>query len=559
MKSFALGTVITVMSLCGSLALFGCHAEKDDAAGQAKELEDPVRREYAITNLQSIFNNLLVKIKNNRSAPEFKTYVDAVIGQLVKVYTEHPEDTQNGMKILSLLREIRDPRSLPALIKALEWRSEITEDHAVSAAKTISDIKIPDDKKGDVIDNLCKALERVTGARSLDNRMRKAFIETLGDLRDKRATDTLVKIALTQTQNQNFLFNILAAQQIAKIGDPKTVPAMIKALFVFDPKNPAMRMNDVATSALVAVGKPALEPLIQLLKGENEEVVLIVKNYIQAIRQRDAQAAAAMKVPTLISTEATYALGKLGYREAIVPLIEETKADDETRRYGAAIALVSINRKDEDTPRILEAIKKVYDSIEAIKRPQLLVAMRHLYALEVMPFFLHVLKTYEFELSPIRLFAWVGYAFLANKEEVQNLKPFLEKGPVFKERIEMNFPHHEAVMKKTEECDENIDCWIESLRNPDLLIVRKAANTLARFGRGNEKAIKGLVEHLGHNDLEVRNEILAAIDFIAINGSKLAVEKIDDLEVRESGRSIWNNFKREALPTRSRLALRAGG
>ncbi|MBN1654199.1 MAG: hypothetical protein JXA30_10515 [Deltaproteobacteria bacterium] len=559
MKNLVVATVITVITFCGILALAGCHASPDDAAGQAKELEDSVRREYAVTNLQSIFNNLLVAVKGDRSSPQYKKYVDSVIGQLVKVYSEHPEDTQNGMKILNLLKEIRDPRSLPALIKALDWRSEITEDHAIAAAQTISDINIPDDKKGEVVANICRALERVTGARSLDNRMRKIFIETLGDLRDKRATDTLVNVALSQTQNQNFLFNILAAQQLTKFADPKTVPAMIKALYIFDAQNPAMRMNDVAAAALVAIGKPSLEPLLQLLKGENEEVNQIVKNYIQAIRQRDAEAAAAMSVPVLVSTEATYALGKLGYREAIDPLIEETKVEDETRRYGAAIALVGINRKDEDTSRILEAIKKVYDSIDKIKCPQLLVAMRHLYADEVMPFFFNVLKTYEFELSPIRLFAFAGYAFLANKKEIQDLKPFLEKGPVFKERVEMNFPHHEAIIKKTEECDENIDCWIENLRNPDVLIVRKAANAIARFGRGNEKAIDGLIEHLAHSDLEVRNEILGAIDFIAVKGSKLAVDKIDDLEVREDGRSIWNNFKREALPTRSRLIIRAGG
>jgi HEAT repeat protein len=557
MKNVVLGLVITIIGLFGSVALFGCHAAPDDAAGQAKELEDAVRRENAVTNLQSIFNNMLVKIKGDRSSPDYKKYVDAVVDQLSKVYVEHPEDTQNGIKILNLSKELKDPRSLPALIKALDWRSEITEDHAIAAAETIGEIKIPDDKKGEVIASIGKALDRVTGSRSIDNRMRKTFVETLGEIRDNRTTDTLIKIATNQTGNQNFLFNILAAQQITKIADPKAVPAMIKALYVFDAQNPAMRMNDVATSALVAIGRPSLAPLLKVLKGEDEEVNQLVKTYIQAVRQRDAETAANMNVPGLISTEATYALGKLGYREAIDPLIEETKVDDETRKYGAAIALVSINRKDEDTPKILAAIKKVYDTIDKIKCPQLLVAMRHLYAPEVMPFFLNVLKTYEFELSPIRLFAFAGYAFLANKAEMQNLKPFLEKGPVFKERVEMNFPHHEEIIKKAEECDENINCWIENLRNPDLLIVRKAANTIARFGRGNEKAIKGLVENLGNHDLEVRNEILSAIDFVAVSGSKAAVEKIDDMEIREDGRSIWNNFKREALPTRSRLAIRS--
>ena len=88
------------------------------------------------------------------------------------------------------------------------------------------------------------------------------------------------------------------------------------------------------------------------------------------------------------------------------------------------------------------------------------------------------------------------------------------------------------------------------------LLVNVDNATLQRL-MGNEAAIKGLVELFGHSDLEVRNEALSAVDAIAVNGSEIAVKKINDLEAAEAGRSIWNNFKREALPTRSRLQTRA--
>ena len=51
----------------------------------------------------------------------------------------------------------------------------------------------------------------------------------------------------------------------------------------------------------------------------------------------------------------------------------------------------------------------------------------------------------------------------------------------------------------------------------------------------------------------------AVWDAIATKGSKLAVDKISELQTVEGGRSIWNNFQREALPARSRLMQRAGG
>jgi hypothetical protein len=88
-------------------------------------------------------------------------------------------------------------------------------------------------------------------------------------------------------------------------------------------------------------------------------------------------------------------------------------------------------------------------------------------------------------------------------------------------------------------------------------VLRKAASMISRYGRGNDKAIHALVGLFSHRDLEVRNEALGAVDSIADKGSKEAVDKIDELETVEGGRSIWNNFKREALPTRSRLQLRS--
>lgn len=555
MKKFVLGVTVTLLLIFG-LTLIGCHASPDDPKGQASELSDPARRQYALNNIQRLFNSLLVNIKNDRSNKAFKEFVDATIEPLVKTYIDHPEDTQNRSGILSLLKEMRDSRALPALKQALQWRAEVNEDQAIAAAQTLQYIDIPANQRGEVVAAICKELERIDGARGLDNRMRKAFIETLGTLKDKASSKTLIKIMLAQSESQNFLFNIFAAQQLIAVADPSAIPAMIKALYIYDGKNPQMRINDVATSALVAIGKPALQPLMDLLKGNNQEANQIVEQYIQTIKQRDPQFAAKMNVKGLVSVEATYALGKMGYREATDALIEETKAEDETARFGAAIALVGINRKDEDTPRILEAMKKVYDSIEPIKRPQLLVAMRHLYAPEVMPFFLNVLKTYEYEMSPIRLYSYEGYEMLANKAEIANLRPIVNKSSdAFKENIKDHIP----LLALAESCDQNIACWIGKLQDKDLFVNRKAINSIARFGRGDSKAVEGLIPLLGHRELEVRMEALAAIDYIAVNGSRAAIDAIDKLRAREEGRSIWNNFKREALPTRSRLASRTSG
>ena len=554
MMRHALAVAMVGVLIPGSLAVSGCHADDDDPKGQAEELDDPVRREHAISRLTSIFSARMVLAKGDRKAKSLKDFADQTHAQLVKTYIAHPEDAQNGLRVLSLLQEMRDPRALPALLEALKWRAEVTEDHAVTAARTMTKIGIPDAKKAEVVTKICEALKRVDGARGVDNRMRKSFIEVLGKLGDKGATATLVEIATNQEESQNFLFNILAAQQLVKLADPESIPAMLEALYLFSPSNPAMRMNDVATSVLVAIGKPALEPTLALLRGENEDAKAVIKLYLTAIKRKDQAAAAKMDPTAILSAEATYALGKLGHRDALDALVGETKSEDAVRRFGGALAMVSINRLDSDTRRIMDAIKVVYKKADRQQRPQLLVAVRHLYGDEVMPFLLKVAADRDAGLPVINLYAFAGHALLANKADAAKLKPILEAEELFKTQLEEYMP----AIALAEECDESIECYVGKLNSTDKIVLRKVANSLARFGRGDDKAIEGLIKLFSHRDLEVRNEALSAVDYMATKGSQAAIDKIDELEVAEGGRSIWNNFKREALPTRSRLSHRGG-
>jgi HEAT repeat protein len=362
---------------------------------------------------------------------------------------------------------------------------------------------------------------------------------------------------LKRDASQSFLFNILAAQQLVAIADPSSIPTFIKALYWFDMNNPAMRMNDVATSGLVAIGKPALEPVLKVLRGENEDANGVVKLYIEAIKQKDAEAARKLDAKAIVSTEAAFTLGKLGFREALEPLIEESKSSDKTRAMGAGLALVSIVREPGDTPKIVDALIKVYNSLDMAQRPQMLVAMRHMYAQELLPFLLNVTKSKssEYGADAARLYAFQSYAMLANKAEMAAIKPVYDKDALLKEQL----TDHVPLFAAANTCDVSVECWTGKLKDNDKVVLRKASSMLARYGRGDDKAIHALVQLFAHRDLEVRNEALSAVDAMAVKGSKEAIDKITELESAEAGRSIWNNFKREALPARSRLQLRAAG
>jgi HEAT repeat protein len=551
-----------VAILIAALGL-GCHAAEDDPEGQAGELSDPVRRENAIFNLKEIYTETLAANAGDRNSPEVKAVADVIVDPLTRAYIDYPQDRINGLAILDLLYEMQDPRSLPALIEALNWRTEVSEDHAIRAAQTIQVMEVPAAERPNVIQALARSLERITDSRQQDNKMRVAMIRALGSLKDKGATVILTSIATKQDEKQNFLINRLAAQQLGELRDPAAIPALVKCLFLFAPNHPELRMNDVAAEALILIGRPSLKPLLGVLAGKDATANAIAKHYIDAIKARRPDLANRMTVRQVTGGEASFALGALGFSEALEPLLQEAGSSDTPRKLNAAIALVRVDVPAAQKERVRSTLKKAYGELpkgfEGIAmRGQLLAAIAHTYEAEMMPFVYD--QVVDKKANPeLRLIAVQNYALLANKAEASNLSNAIanekrSEAGGYREKFEERKP----LLDLANECDTSVDCWISKAGSADANKARKGAYMLGRYASGNAKAIDALVGQLGSEDLGVRLSALMAIDQIAVNGSPAAVAKIDELRTREEGQSVWTRFRGEALPIQARLRSRAG-
>lgn len=575
------------LSMVGALALMmvGCHAEPDDVAGQAGELEDSVRRENAIANLTRLYGAALDDAGGDRSAPGPTGVADLSIAQLTQCYIGHPEDVSNGERIITLLGDMRDIRSLPALLQALDWRPEVSEEHAVSAANTLRVIEIPEAQRGEVIDALAGALRRVSQARGVDNRMRQAFLRALASTHDRRAAAPIREVMLLQSESQDFLINRFAAEQLGELEDPESIPALIQALFLFSPNNPALRMNDVAAGAMVRIGRPCIAPLVATLHGENAEANQTATRYIEAIRTRDAAFAARMDRAALVSNEAATTLGQLGFPEAIDPLIAEVNALDEgetatsieednadlQRMFGAALSLVSINRTATDTPRIraalLTAFNRTPPGIDPTRpnRTQLLVGMQHFMDPELLPFFLNLARAPgrgETEDPDMRVLSFRAYMMIANGDEMAALRTIYEASPEGDTRDGFNQFEPEPIFAAATECNTDVSCWSGKLSDTNQAVVQKAAYMVARYGRDNNEAISALVAVLNNRDEASIGEILYAIDHAALHGSPEAVTRLETMRDEGGGTSFWNHIQSLALAVHARLQARgeaAGG
>ncbi len=587
--------LIRTLAALAMLAALGCHADENDPAGQAGELGDAVRRANAIANLSRMYTTALAHADGDRTAAEPSHIADVSVQQLTQCYLDHSEDITGRAAIVSLLGEMRDVRSLPALIAALDWRSEVSEEPAIGAARTLATLTLDDAQKGQVITALDHALAAVRTARGVDNRMRIEFLRTLGTLGDPRGSAAVSRTMLLQSENQDFLINRLACEQLGRIADPTTVPALIQALYLFGPNNPALRMNDMASMGLVRIGRPALQPLLDTLAGSNTEANQIATQYIAAVRQRDADAAAQMSVDSIVAGEAATALGQLGFREAIDPLIAETARTAPGERPGAieensaveghmmsgALALVSINRDEADSQRIREALIAAYNRLNPISRPghgsrqQLLVALQHFNDPGALPFLLQTAQPLPRGQAPDpdstarRILAFRAYLLMANAAEIANLEAILSAEPQDSDARDgflevtgdldagSSADAARPVMAATRECNTDVTCWAGKLTDHDSWVVRKACYMLARYGRGNEAAITALVGQLGNASEEIRGEVLYALDFVASSGSATAVARIDELHQQEQGRSVWSHTESLFLAVQARLAARS--
>jgi HEAT repeat protein len=555
-RGWAIAVLIAALGL-------GCHAAKDDPEGQAKELADPVRRENAIYNLKEIYTETLAANGGDRNSAGVKAVADVIVEPLTRVYIENPDDRINGLAILDLLYEMQDPRSLPALIEALNWRTEVSEDHAVRAAQIIDMIEVAPADRPKVIEALARALERITGSRPADNKMRVSMIRALGSLQDKGATDILTAIATKQDENQNFLINRLAAQQLGELRDPAAIPALIKCLFLFAPNHPELRMNDVAAEALILIGRPSLKPLLEVLEGRDATANAIAKHYIDAVKARRPDLAHEMTVRQVTGGEASFALGALGFSEALEPLLREAGSADTPRKVNAAIALVRVDVRATERERVRSTLKKVYAELpqgfEGIAlRGQMLAVIAHTYDEQMMPFIYE--QAADKKANPeLRLIAVQNYALLANKAQAASLSQLIAtEKPSEEGGYREKFQEYKPLLDLAEECDTNVECWISKASSSDVTKARKGAYMLGRYASGNPKAAEALVSQLGSEDLGVRLAALMALDRIAVNGSPPAVAKIDDLRTREEGQSVWTQFRGEALPIQARLRSRGG-
>lgn len=557
--SSVLGVLVTLATL------LGC-GDQNDPGYWVGKLDDAVYRRQAIEQISRLYGTALSKNGGNRQAAPVKAIADTTIGPLVETYRGHAEDNQNRIRIVKLLKDMRDPRAMPALLAALEFTPDINEEGAAAAAEAIALISPPQTA---AIPKLGEAYGRISGARGVDNRLRISFIRALAMMNDRAAVPHLVRIMETDSESQTYIINFLAASKIGEFRDPSSVGPLILAMFRCRVEQGRInKLDGAAVASLVRIGRPALQPLIDTLQGRNAEALAATTRCLEQVRRRIPEAPNEPQAEVV--RLAAYAIGQIGFAEGIAPLRAVLADPKPSTRLAAAVSLASIGR----APELFDAISPLYvrcagDATEAQQRTcfpdermrgQLLVALRRLNDARAIPIFQRIAQDADEDIQN-RGLAFQGLVYLGGAEAIALAQATIAAEERRGDDAIMTESFREVlpILELTRSCT-TVACWVGKLGDRDAKIVRKAAHMLVlTAGAESAAAVTGLVANLGHSNEEARVEILYALDALSPRGNAAAIARIDELERAEEGRAIWEHTKQNMLQTRARLAARASG
>lgn len=488
MRSLSLALAIGLSLV--TLSQLGCTGDPNDPMTWAKDLKNLRTQKEALDHLANM------DVEKARPA----------VPALIELYqdTKRPEH-------LEALARYKDDRTKPIMIEALDY-SDDDFDRATIAAGVLGDMKATD-----AVDPLIAAATKPLPIKSRANNAKLAAIRALVRIGDKKAVPALVKILGTSADEQDFALNQKAALGLAELRDPSAIPALMKGLFM---TGRGANIFQECRLALVRIGQPAIDPLIELFQRKNKDIEEMGKQlkfdevtpgvipFKAASLLGDLRARKA--VPTLQAglkekqqggehTAIVIALGLIGAPsgvDTLISVLKDGKAEPSVRVSAADALYLSGDRRA--VPTLLEIAKSGYVTVQGQKA------------------------------SDLRATAAIDLSRIAGPETYDAFKALADK----EKDAEGAFGMALDRMMVAKECGTDIACYGKKLNDPQWTRAEKAAFSIGFSG----DAAKGVPLLLGalkplasinQERFPVHMALLYALTRLAPRNCKECIDKLD--------------------------------
>lgn len=364
-RALMLGTALPLVA-AASLTLVACQDESQPEYWVEK-LEDAAWRPRAVKQLDQFYEDYSTRANHAADAPELKQLVDKIVVPLTNTYVTYYDsglDDKTRERLIKLLATMRDPRTEPALTKAIgefAQKGRYGED-LKWAARAAADLKLTG-----TADEMIGAYSKLR-ADSEDGAGWRDMMQSMNDMADKSWTPKLVqaleapmempkpgeppsKEKIGEFRNQQF-WQTTAVQLLGNIGDPAGVDALLEVML--DPGKGALQTD--AAIALVKIGKPAVARATELLQGTNKELV----DYAALKARKAAGSPVALSDASHVRA-AAIVLGTIGHASAAPAMI--AALESEKNETNQAVLLRELTKLP-TTPQIEQAFKAGFQRLE---------------------------------------------------------------------------------------------------------------------------------------------------------------------------------------------------
>ena len=475
-----------------ALGLVGCVSDPRDPNTWIKKLSDPRESKDAVMQLKRIGDPVAVP-------------------PLVEMYNKSKDPD-----LLKAIASFKDKRSVPVLVDALDFTEESC-DMAANAASALGDI-------GDAsaAPALVKALEHPLPIKTRCNVVKLEAMKALVKMKSRVAVDALTKILLTSADDQDFFLNSEAAKALGEFGDAKAVPALIRAMFITG------RGTDIfqpVRTALVRVGTPAVQPLVQAHDRKNAEL--------------EADAKKGEYVAGIVEQKTCLVLGDLHAKGAVPTMLADLKKPGSHKAPLYALGMIADPATTKDVTAILTSAAADYkDRVAAAE------ALNFIGDASALPTLLSAAKSADVtkdgqKYPDVRIAAATAYARLGGKAEAEAFAPVAAAEKAAPEEFKECATRLEVAKK----CDKDMACYAAALDDSNLAKQEKAAFHLARFGKDAEPA---LTKKVSAREPIVRLAVLHSLGTIGDKGNVTVLKAIDaQIENDRTKNQPWRDIVNE--------------
>jgi hypothetical protein len=516
--------------------MVGC-TDENDPATWTKRLEDPAQKTGAISKLRGTWESTLNKANQNREAPEVKALLDKIAEPLTKAYVAGGLEDKVRKDLMKLLADFKDPRTAPALSKAIkEWEAGKSDEDLRFACQAVIGLakagKMTDQA---VIDALWDTFAKFRVSKATSGNLVKDLNEAVKQVKHpsygQKATDKLnAPVNLEDEDNRRDeleFWQLTSVQVISELRHTGAIKQLLKILLT--PSKTAL--YGVTRNALIRMAKDAEKEIIEAMKNPDS---VITKEQ----KEKDKE-----KTYLALLADVLGFISRTGGRDYIMSVLPN--ADTVTVRHAYAQSLIQFPNE----PRVVQAFRDAYNKLKPEDKSEFNAALPARAALAQIAGQLYdssltewlVAESKQFKFG-IKLLALDSAAKVAKSNQIGMVKAAfnsyekeIEKDTFAKAREIINFQ-----AAAVEQCKEDLNCYLGMLDTP-IPASPPASNAkwvkaiymigVLAHGTAQEEGTRNtLVEKMPKViDAVARMSLATAIDELTPKGDNAVADKLDKI------------------------------